>query len=103
MFDGAWFAGPSLATVQFNLYDASSNLLASSSVLTVSSTPTFLASGYAGNNVKTINVVSNAPDFYVMDDVTYGVAATPEPGSLAFLATSGLSGAGFLIRKRRRK
>jgi choice-of-anchor C domain-containing protein len=31
------------------------------------------------------------------------VTATPEPGSLAFFTVSGLSGAGLLLRKRRRK
>lgn len=31
------------------------------------------------------------------------LASTPEPGSLALLVTGGLSGAGLLIRKRRRK
>ena len=34
---------------------------------------------------------------------TAAASAVPEPGSIALLVTSGLSGAVFLLRKRRRK
>jgi hypothetical protein len=85
-FDGAWFAGMDSTTVQFRLYD-NGVLVASSAVLGTSATPVFLASGYAGT-VDEVRVFSNAPDFFVMDDVTYGTAqaAVPEPSSLAMLA-----------------
>jgi hypothetical protein len=59
-----------------------------------SSTPTFLASGYSGP-VDVVGIFSNANDFYIADDVTYGggVAATPEPATLLLLGTT-LAGAG---------
>lgn len=102
VFNGAWFAGVNTTTVSFNLYDGANNLLASSSTLTVSDTPTFLASGYNGIVTK-VGVVSNAPDFFVMDDVTYGTSAVPEPGSIAMFAGLGAAGAGFAFARLRRR
>ena len=45
----------------------------------------------------------NDPNYDAVDDlsVTAVTTAVPEPGALALLVTSGLSGAGFLIRRRR--
>ena len=91
-FQGAWFSGWDKATVQFQLYSGI-NLVGTSAVLGTTSTPTFLSSGYAGLVDKVV-VFSNAPDFFVMDDVTYtsgdvtpfGPADTPEPQTFALLA-----------------
>jgi hypothetical protein len=95
-FLGAYFAGYGFATLNFNLYDSSNNLLWTSASLSPSGTPTWLASGYSGA-VSKIGVYSLANDFYVMDDVTYN--PTPEPGTLGLLAT-GAFGAFSVIRRR---
>ena len=82
VFNGAWFAGVSDTSVSFNLYDSVGNLLGTSATIFMSNVPTFLDSGYAGL-VSKVGVASNRPDFFVMDDITYGGNATvPEPGSL---------------------
>ncbi len=95
-FDGAWFAGVDTTTVEFQGY-LNNQLVFTSAMLTTSDTPTFLSSGYAGA-VDRIDVVSNAPDYYVMDDVTYETSV-PEPGSLVLMGT-GLAGlAGYIRRK----
>lgn len=100
VFQGAWFAGFAFATVHFNLYDSSHNLLWTSASLDPSDVPTFLASGYGGL-VSIVGVFSQSNDFYVMDDVTYAETVTPEPGSLWLLATAVL-GAGSAFRKKMR-
>ena len=97
VFDGAWFSGYPSATVYFNLYDASNNLLWTSASLDPSDIPTWLASGYSGVGSK-VGVYSANQDFYVMDDVTYGTA-TPEPGTIALLATGALGAIGTLRRR----
>jgi hypothetical protein len=99
VFDGAWFAGYDFATVQFNLY-LSSVLVASSSSLAPSGTPTFLGSGYAGL-VDKVGVVAPA-DFFVMDDVTYeSGSSTPEPASLS-LVGGAMGLLAFVVLRRRR-
>lgn len=97
VFNGAYFAGNN--DVFFNLYDASNNLVATSSDLSISATPTFLSSGYSGS-VQTIGVVGYR-GYFVMDDVTFNASAVPEPGSIALLVGMGLSGAGFLARRKK--
>jgi len=97
VFDGAWFAGQPTTNVQFQGY-LNGTLEFTSSSLTTSSDPTFLSSGYAGM-VDTIHVLSNAPDFYVMDDVTYETGGVPEPGSLVLMGTGLVGFAGYLRRK----
>ena len=53
-----------------------------------------------------IRHVGSDNDSYVDDNsltISGGIQVTPEPGSVALLAGMGLSGAGFLIRRRARK
>lgn len=83
-FQGANFAGQDGVNVRFDLFFNGAYLF-SSSVLSVSATPTFLASGYAGL-VDRVTVSSGNPDFFVMDDLTFNATSdVPEPGSLALL------------------
>jgi hypothetical protein len=83
-FSGAYFSGAT--SVYFQLFSGAV-LVATSSALNVTATPTFLASDYSGV-VDRVTVNGLSPNF-VMDDVTFGAAvtATPEPASLLLLAT----------------
>ena len=97
VFDGAWWSGQSSASAQYNLYDASNTLVATSGVVFGSSTPTWLASGYSGL-VSHVEVLTPQADYIVMDDLTYETTApVPEPGTYALLA-AGI--AGLVLRKR---
>jgi len=72
-----------------------------SDTLSPTGTPQFLASGYNGL-VETVDVVSPAPDFYVMDDVTYhsgGGGTVPEPSSWMLLGTGVMALGGAVRRK----
>ena len=82
-FQGAWFAGFEDVHVTFELFDHGKNV-ATSSTLTTSATPAWLASGYGGP-VDEVIVSSDAQDGFVMDDFTFA-AAVPEPGSTALMA-----------------
>ena len=97
VFNGAYFAGYGFATVTFQLFNGV-NLVWTSATLAPSATPTWLPSGYSGL-VTTVEVQSPSPDFFIMDDVTYGGTSTPEPGTLGLLAT-GAIGALSAIRRR---
>ena len=96
-FFGAYFSGS--ADVFFQVF-SSSVLVATSSVLTTTSTPTFLSSGYGGN-ADLVTVTGSSLNF-VMDDVTFGpsVVATPEPASVLLMGT-GLVGL-FAVSRRKR-
>lgn len=98
IFDGAWFAGYAEATVRFDLYSAGA-LVASSSTLTLSGTPAFLGTGWAGAVDKVV-VSSPLHAFYVMDDFTYTPASeVPEPASWALM----LAGGACIVRLARRR
>ena len=100
-FGGAWFAGST--HVHFQLY-LGGELVHTTGVLDLSGTPTFLASGFAGE-VDMVEVLTGSGGHWVIDDVTYGVAAatvTPEPGTVLLMAT-GLVAVGGIARRRRRR
>ena len=97
-FNGAWFSGVDTTTVKFNLYN-DGILVASTLPIFMSNVPTFLDSGYSGL-VDVVGVLSNAPDFFVMDDVTYGGHQVPEPATLMLFGV-GLVGVGIARRLRR--
>lgn len=99
-FVGAWFSGYSDSTVKFNLYSGGL-LVATSSPLTASSTPTFLASGYSGS-VDAVGVYSTKNGDYVMDDVTYRVRSVPEPASF-LMCVVGSAGMWVYARRRAKK
>lgn len=101
IFDGADFAGLSATTLKFQLYLGGA-LVATSSVLAPSETPTFLASGYAGL-VDEVRVVNADVGAFVMDNVTYDAAPAgiPEPVSWAMMLV-GFFGLGAGLRARRR-
>lgn len=97
-FQGAWFSGFEDVAVTFELFDHGVQV-ATSSTLTTSATPTWLASGYAGL-VDTVVVASGDQGAsWVLDDLTFA-AAVPEAGSTALMA-GGLLVLAAVARRRR--
>ena len=101
IFDGAWFAGQSSTTVQFELWSGG-GVVATSAILSLSDVPHYLTPAYSGLVDKVV-VLSNAPDFFVMDDVTYhgGAGGVPEPATWAMMIL-GFGAIGMTMRGQRR-
>ena len=99
VFNGAYFSGAG-TTVRYDLYRSGLLVATSASSAILSPTSTFLASGYAG--LVDAVVVRGTQGFYALDDFTFnaGIAAVPEPGSLALLGIAAMAG---LVTTRRRK
>jgi hypothetical protein len=100
VFNGAYFAGNSFAVTDFQLYNGATLVWTSGSIAPTS-TPAFLASGYSGL-VTQVDVVSTSPDFFVMDNVTFNVSATPLPSTWTMLI-AGFAALGFFAFRGNRK
>ena len=97
VFDGAWFAGYTNASVRFDLF-FQGGLVASSTTLSLTDTPAFLDAGWDGA-IDAVVVSSGQHAFYVMDDFSFVAAPVPEPGAFA-LMLAGLGVVAGLARRR---
>lgn len=93
-FYGAYMAGS--AEVMFRMF-LTGSLVATSSTLLTTGTPTYLSSGYGGA-VDRVEVVGTDVN-WVLDDLTVDVV--PEPMSVILLSTGLLGIAGVAYRRRR--
>jgi len=95
--------GNTIGTFTLQAFD-SSNLLVGTSTVTPDN-ETYGQLSITASDIRKVVLTNTGSEAFVYDDLTFqqGVSSVPEPGIYALLATSGLTGAGFLIRKRRRK
>ena len=75
VYEGSYFSGYSYATVQMELY-LDGGLVHSTGIFVPSATPDFFATGYNGL-VDRVVIHTPAPDYWVMDDLTYS-SSVPE-------------------------
>ncbi len=94
-FDGAWFTGDE--QVRYKLFRNGELVFTSADSPALSSSPIFVASGYAGA-VDAVVVVAHQ-GYFAMDDFTFNTPI-PEPGNLA-LMSAGLAVLGLVLAKRR--
>lgn len=98
VFSGAYFSG--IDTITYQLFAGSTLVYTSSASAPLTSTSTFIASGYSGS-VNSVVIVGHQ-GFYALDDFTYTAAASvvPEPETLPLLA-AGLLCLGLAVQRRR--
>lgn len=96
-FGGAWVSGVDAFVVSFSMF-LNNVLVAVSSDLNPTASPTFLSSGYNGLVDRVVFNTNTGNGFYVVDDVTYSPAAVPVPAA-AWLMVTGL-GALAAVRRR---
>jgi hypothetical protein len=90
VFDGAYVSGTSgTGGVTFEMFNGAT-LVATSTTLDQTSTPTFLASGYAGQ-VTSVEVLA-ANGFYVLDNITYDSTVVTFDGLPDGLVPNGYGG-----------
>lgn len=97
IFNGAWFSGSD--SISYQLFSGAARVFQSPVSSLLSSSPTFIASNYYG--LVTGIVISGRQGSFAMDDLTYNVAAIPEPATYALLAL-GLAGAAAARRHARK-
>ena len=100
VFDGFWAAGAA-SNLNYELY-LGGVLQATSATITLTDTPTFLASGFAGS-IDEVRI-NTANGLWVGDDFTFStlnaLGAVPEPATWGLMLT-GFGLAGTALRRRR--
>jgi hypothetical protein len=92
-FNGAWFHGPTVngsnTTISFIGNVHGGGTVTSSTLTLITGAPQFLAADFS--NVDSVQVFSNRPGYYSMDDVAFNEApnSTPEPISMALFSLGG--------------
>lgn len=99
VFNGAYFSGGD--PIAYQLFDGNTLVYTSGASAPLTSTSTFIASGYSGS--VTGVVIVGHQGYYALDDFTYNevTAAVPEPETLPLLAT-GLLCVAAAVRRRMR-
>jgi hypothetical protein len=104
VFEGAWFSGPGVTAVNFQLYLDHVLVATSASLTPNDDAPAFLSSGYGGlvDRIVVRETQHNGLNgYYAIDDVTFDgtPVAAPEPATLALF---GAAAVGVVARRRAR-